>query len=151
MALNAGTTSFMNLLNKFVVLRQRRRIYRGVDSNTGENDLNLESMTTQDNALAGWSTREKKMFWQGATSATGGYSFSFDLPTEAQWEYCCRDSSISAFPPGFNLGDKFEENHESLDMIAWYKYKVIGSLPEPERFCSWRISKMLFGISKDKE
>lgn len=36
-------------------------------------------------------------------------------------------------------------------MIAWYKYKIIGKLPEPERFCTWRISKMLFGISKDKE
>lgn len=36
-------------------------------------------------------------------------------------------------------------------MIAWYKYKVLGSLPEPERFGSWRVAKFIFGISKDKE
>ena len=49
------------------------------------------------------------------------------------------------------MGDKFEENFEPLDVMAWYKFKVIGSLPEPERFCTWRVSKMLFGIGKDKE
>lgn len=76
---------------------------------------------------------------------------NFDLPTEAQWEYCCRTGYTSAIPPSYNLGDKFEEQFEPLDLIAWYKYKVVGSLPEPERFTAWRISKMLFGIGKDKE
>ena len=59
--------------------------------------------------------------------------------------------STSALPPNYNLGDVFETNHPGLDLIAWYKYKVIGSLPEPERYCAWRISKMMFGIAKDTE
>lgn len=57
----------------------------------------------------------------------------------------------AAFPINHNLGQNFEERDESLDLIAWYKYKLIGAAPEPERFCTWRISKMLFGISKDPE
>ena len=88
----------------------------------------------------------QKDWWTGAD---GG--IDFNLPTEAQWEYCCRMGDTAAFPIGHNLGQNFEERDESLDLIAWYKYKVIGSLPEPERFCTWRISKMLFGISKDLE
>lgn len=76
---------------------------------------------------------------------------NFDLPTEAQWEYCCRNKSTSAVPPSHDLGQVFESNDPSLDLIAWYKYRLVGELPEPERYCAWRISKMLFGISKDKE
>ena len=49
------------------------------------------------------------------------------------------------------MGQNFEERDLQLDVIAWYKYKVIGSQPEPERYCAWRISKLLFGIMRDKE
>lgn len=100
---------------------------------------------------------------------------NFDLPTEAQWEYCCRvpkspsltdddnfnndevPYEVTPAYPDRNLGMKFEERiseegkDAGLDLIAWYKYKVIGTLPEPERYCAWRISKMMFGICKDKE
>ena len=86
---------------------------------------------------------------QWASGEAGG--MNFDLPTEAQWEYCCRAGSTSAFPIQNNLGLNFEERNSNLDLIAWYKYKVIGSLPEPERFCAWRVAKLMFGISKDKE
>ena len=94
-----------------------------------------------------------------ANDQTNGYAaterhlsgLNFDLPTEAQWEFCCRNKSTSAVPPSHDLGTVFETNDDNLDLIAWYKYKMVGELPEPERFCAWRISKMVFGISRDME
>ena len=103
-------------------------------------------MQARDNKK-GLSSTDRKKYW--CAGKEGG--INFDLPTEAQWEYCCRDGSATSVPPISNLGDTFEDNNESLDLIAWYKFKVIGSKPEPERFCAWRVSKMLFGIGKDKE
>ena len=173
----SGTTSFMDILNRNVVFQTQKRIYGTANPDTvancesaidsaagstidervdsikgneydelGESPLLPFLMTARDNKK-GISKRDRTKYW--CSGKEGG--INFDLPTEAQWEYCCRTGSTSAIPPDFNLGDKFEESFSPLDLIAWYKYKVIGSLPEPERFCTWRISKMLFGIGKDKE
>ena len=172
------TLSFMDILNRNVVFRTHKRIYGTANPDTvasyetsigeisdwtsienrvrnlkgdeydslGESPLLPFLMIARDNKK-GIDKKDRTKCW--CSGKEGG--INFDLPTEAQWEYCCRDGSTTAFPPNYNLGDKFEEKLESLDLIAWYKYKVIGSLPEPERFCTWRISKMLFGIGKDKE
>ena len=125
-----GTESFMDILNRNVVYKTKPRTVVPDSTDGGE-------VITQDGEPS-WCSGE-----------TAG--INFDLPTEAQWEYCCRLGSTTALPPNYNLGDVFETNHPGLDLIAWYKYKVIGTLPEPERYCAWRISKMLFGISRNKE
>lgn len=112
----------------------------------GETYVMTYLMDARDDAL-GLTKKARRNTWCNGVEA----GINFDLPTEAQWEYCCRAGDTYAFPREHDLGLNFEERNEALDLIAWYKYKVIGSLPEPERFCTWRVSKMLFGISKDKE
>ena len=134
-----GGTSFMDILNSKVVMQGRKREYM-VDVEGAER-LNPTDMNAQT------SEEKEKRKWRSGKEV----GLNFDLPTEAQWEYCCRAGSTSAFPTKYNLGINFEEADNNLDVIAWYKYKVIGALPEPERFCAWRISKLLFGITKDKE
>ena len=174
------TTSFMDILNSKVVYQTQQRVYGSGNPDTVENyvsaiEREMARGKTLDEAVntikgaeyettfgesplmpylmqarddkKGLSNTDRKKYW--CSGKEGG--INFDLPTEAQWEYCCRDGSTVSVPPVSNLGDTFEENYEPLDLIAWYKFKVIGSKPEPERFCAWRVSKMLFGIGKDKE
>lgn len=133
----SDAASILDKLNSNTTLYTTPLMYKEEDD--GGRLLDVEGMNERD--------KEEKKQWTIGESA----GINFDLPTEAQWEYCCRQGSTSAIPPDHNLGENFEENDEVLDLIAWYKYKVLGTKPEPERYCSWRISKMLFGISKDKE
>ena len=168
--------SFLDILNYRCATQIQPRIYM----NGGYSNSAYESVYTQDdynkygekdlylwlmNKKAtenGLTIAESRQIWCSpclTSNQSGGYSaderhisgLNFDLPTEAQWEYCCRNKSTYAFPPSHLLGQTFESNDSSLDLIAWYKYRLVGERPEPERFCAWRISKMLFGISRDKE
>ena len=132
---SAVNQSFLDLLNRNVVTYARTKTYND-NSVYGLREFDVEAYNG-----------DRSKSWQRGESA----GINFDLPTEAQWEYCCRLGSNSAFPINNDLGDNFEEHDENLDLIAWYKYKVIGSKPEPEKYCTWRISRMLFGVARDKE
>lgn len=137
--------SFMDILNTRVYFQTQKRIYN-TDMVDGGRLLLQEEMDRRDDE-AKMSRSERKRQW--CFGEEGG--LNFDLPTEAQWEHCCRMGNKSAFPVAQDLGFNYEESNEFLDLIAWYKYKVIGAAPEPERFCAWRAAKFMFGIAKDKE
>ena len=81
--------------------------------------------------------RGKNSVWPGATRAeaygsvdasgflgklrahTGGKKF--DLPTEAQWEFACREGSGAAYPDGTSLAEGSEKSWPYLETHSRYK------------------------------
>lgn len=78
--------SFMDMLNAKTVLKCKTRSYTtdGVDGG----DVYHQP---EEGAVESWNSGKDA-------------GINFDLPTEAQWEYCCRAGSTSAFPPDHDLG-----------------------------------------------
>lgn len=78
--------SFMDMLNAKTVLKCKSRIYDADTTDGGDVYQQPEEGAVET--------------WNSGKSA----GINFDLPTEAQWEYCCRGGSSSAFPPDHDLG-----------------------------------------------
>lgn len=129
-----GGTSFLDLLNQKVALRTRKRTMVE-DPVDGGQRLDQTAYAT---APTNW-----------FTGASAG--LNFDLPTEAQWEWCCRQGTTNAMPNGSNLGSLVDGPSSELDLVAWYRYATENQVPQPERFAAWRVSRLWFGIDQSDD
>ncbi|MBR6462474.1 formylglycine-generating enzyme family protein [bacterium] len=72
---------------------------------------------------------------------------SFDLPTEAQWEYACRATTTTALNSGKDLEDEFES--ENLNEIGWNTYNSVTTQPVGQLLPnSWGLYDMHGNVSE---
>ncbi|MBQ6010404.1 MAG: formylglycine-generating enzyme family protein [Kiritimatiellae bacterium] len=86
----------------------------------------------------------------GVLRAKTGYE-TFDLPTEAQWEYACRAGATGWFYDGSSTIAEDGSTSETLDLLAWYKntdpnnYYMVPGQKQPN---GWGFYDMLGNVNE---
>ena len=86
----------------------------------------------------------------GVLRAKTGYE-TFDLPTEAQWEYACRAGATGWFYDGSSTIAEDGSTSETLDLLAWYKNNDPDNyymVPGQKRPNGWGLYDMLGNVNE---
>jgi len=90
----------------------------------------IRGATTEGSVTVNWPTTLHQVgtgsFLAAIRSRTG---ITFDLPTEAQWEYACRAGTTTAWNNGTGISTNAVGVDANLDLLGWYKGNSNDSLP----------------------
>ncbi|TLU81517.1 MAG: formylglycine-generating enzyme family protein [Chlorobium sp.] len=88
---------------------------KGVDSVT--------DLVTDDFPVESVSWYEACLFCEKLNLNNASNIYKYRLPTEAEWEYCCRANKFTAF----NTGDKFNSNMGNIHPLYPYNSSIVGN------------------------